>query len=238
MLQQVVHRLEQLHLRLAQAEHEAALGGAFCPRFGGQFFGAFEHMQAAVVLGAAAHQRCQALHGFQVVVEDVRARFHDRLKGVVLAIEIRHKDFDGDAGNLGAHGLDGAGKVVRAAVRHVIASHGGDDDVVQAEALRGLGHALRLVRFEGEGLRRLHRAKTAGAGAAVARDHEGGRALAPAFPAVRALGLLAHGVQFEVGDERLGAPENRIARQLHANPVRLLFLVQGGVYFDGHVTGL
>ena len=234
MLQKVVHRLEKLQLRLAEAEHEAALGGALGAHFTGHGLGTLQDMEAAGILRPAANERGEALHGLQVVIEDVRAGLHDHFEGIVFAVEVWHEDLDGDGGHGLADGLDGAGKVLRAAVFHVITGYGGDDDVVQSHAFRGLGHSLRLIGLQSEGLGRFHRAEAAGTCAAVSGDHEGGRALAPAFPAVRTLGLFADGVQLQIGDETLRAPEFRVTRQSYADPVRLFIAVKGGVDFRGH----
>jgi len=84
-----------------------------------------------------------------------------------------------------------------------------------------LRDALRLIVFERERLRRRHRAKAARARAAFARDHERRRPLAPALPTIRALRLFAHGVQPQVGDQRLCGKENGVRRQPHFDPVRL-----------------
>jgi len=57
--------------------------------------------------------------------------------------------------------------------------------------------------FQREGFRRCDGAKSARACTTVTRDHEGSRALAPTFPAVRALRALANRVQAQIGNERL-----------------------------------
>ena len=236
-LKEVVHGLEELVFFFAEAEHEAALGGDFAAELDGHFLGAFQDVEAARIHGAAAHERGEALHGFEVVIEDVGLGLEHGEEGVVLAVEVGHEDLDGDAGLGGAHGFDGLCEVIRATVHDVVTSDGGDDDVVQLHALHGLGHALGFVRFERERFGGLDGAKATGAGAAVARDHEGRGALAPAFPTVRALSFLADGVQFEIGDEGLGAPEHGIARQFHADPVGFLVRVQGGVDLRSHGKG-
>ena len=84
----------------------------------------------------------------------------------------------------------------------------------------GLGDALRFIGFERVGFGGFDRAEAAGAGAFFPGDHEGGGAMAPAFPTVRALGLLADGDQLEVGDEGLGGPERRVVGQSHLDPRR------------------
>ena len=124
-----------------------------------------------------------------------------------------HEHLDDDLRIRLADGLDGLFEMLRSAVAQIVAGHGGDDDVAEIHPAGGLGDAVRFVGFERVGLGGFHGAESAGAGAFFAGDHEGGGALAPAFPAVRALGFLADGDQFQVGDQRLGGPERRIVRQ-------------------------
>ena len=101
--------------------------------------------------------------------------------------------------------------------------------MLQSHSPDGFGDPLRLVFLERERLRGLHRAKSAGARAALARDHHGRGALAPAFPAIRALRAFANGVQTQIGNERLGRKEDRIRRQSDFDPGRFLRLVQRGI---------
>ena len=125
--------------------------------------------------------------------------------------------------------------MIRAAVLQIVARDGGDDDMLQFHPAHGFGHALRFVFFQRERFGGRDRAKSAGARAAIARDHHGRGPLAPAFPAVRALRAFANGVQPQIGDERLGRKENRIRGQPHLDPGRLLRLVQRRIDFRaGH----
>ena len=188
-----------------------------------------EHFQRGRVLRARTHQRGQPLDGFQVVVENLGAGVEHGFQTIALRVEIRHEHLDDDARVHRAHRADRLREVVRAAVPQVVPRDGGDDDVFEPEPLDGLGHALGFVDLQREGLGRGHRAKTAGARAAFPGDHEGGGALAPAFPAVGALRALADGVQLQVGDEGLGGKEDGVGRQPHLDPVRLLVDVQGGI---------
>jgi len=63
----------------------------------------------------------------------------------------------------------------------------------------------------------------------IAGDHESSGALAPAFPAIRALRAFADRVQSQIGNQCFGRKENRIRRQPHFDPGRLLRLVQGWI---------
>ena len=168
------------------------------------------------------------------MIEDVRTRFHHHFQGVVLAIEVGNENLDRDGGHGFAHGFDRARKVLGTTVGDVVTRDGGDDDVIEAHAFGGFGHALRLVRLQREGFGRFDGAEAAGARAAVTGNHEGGGALAPALPAVWALRLLTHRVQFEIGDHPLRAPKLGITRKRDANPIRLLFAMEGGINLGSH----
>ena len=120
-----------------------------------------------------------------------------RVDGRLAPVEVRGQHFDDSGGVQGAHRLDRASEMVRAAVRHVVPGNGGDDDMPEPQAVGGVGHSGRFVRFQGKRFGGCHRAETASTRAAVAADHESGGALAPAFPMIRARGALAHGVEPE-----------------------------------------
>src|SRR6266481_1637832 len=96
----------------------------------------------------------------------------------------------------------------------------------QIHPAHGFGDTFRFVVFEREWLRRRYRAKSACPRATIASDHESSGTLAPAFPTIRALRALANRVQPQIGNERFGRKENRIRRQPHFDPGRLLRLVQ------------
>ena len=87
--------------------------------------------------------------------------------------------------------------MIGAAVGQVIASHGGDDDMLELHAPRRFGDTRGFVPFKWKRLGRVYSAEAACAGAAVAGDHESGGAFAPAFPVVRAARAFANGVQLQ-----------------------------------------
>lgn len=225
---EVVHGGEDFLVHFAQAKHESALGGDFSAD---HCFGFFQNCETAVILRTRANEGSEALDSFKVVIENVRTGIHDHLQSPVAIIEIGHEHLDDDAGIDGAHGLDGMLKVFGATIAQIIASDGGDDHVAQLHAASGLGDAEWFVGFEGIGLCGLHGAKSTGAGAFFPRDHEGGGALTPAFPTIRALGLFADGDELEVGDERFRGPKSGIVWQADLDPIRLALLMEGGVHF-------
>jgi hypothetical protein len=170
------------------------------------------------------------------VVEDVRASVHDHLERPVAVVEIGDEHLDDDLGIHLADGADRFPEMLGAAIAEIVTGDGGDDDMAQVHAAGGLGDTGGLVGFQGVGLRGFHGAEATGAGALVACDHESGRALPPAFPTVRALGLLADGNQLEIGDQRLRGPEGRVVRQAHLDPVRFSLPVEGGIHFHFRAT--
>src|SRR2546425_5731324 len=103
--------------------------------------------------------------------------------------------------------------MVGAAIGKVVAGNGGNDDMPETQATSGLGHAIRFVGFQCVRSGRGDCAKAARAGAAVASNHEGGGALAPAFPMVRAAGALTNSVELEFVQQRARARETFTRRQ-------------------------
>ncbi len=123
-----------------------------------------------------------------------------------------------------------------AAVLQVIAGDRSDDNVLELQSPDGFGDPLRFIFLERKRFRRAYRAKSAGAGTTLARDHHGCSALAPALPAIWALGAFANSVQAQIGDERLGREKDGIRWQADLDPGRLLRLVQCGIDLGaGHV---
>lgn len=163
------------------------------------------------------------------MIKDVGAGVEHDLDTPVLRVEIGDEHFDDDRRIHLADCVDRPCKMVRAAVFEIIARHCGDDHVFQTHSAHRFRDTLRLVFFQRKRLRGADCAEPTGASAAFAGDHHGCSALAPAFPAVGALRALANGVEAQVGNESLGGEENRIGRQAHFDPGRLLRLVQGRI---------
>ena len=190
-----------------------------------------------MIFGARPDQRCKAFDGFQVVIEDVGTGIHDGPKRVFLGMKVGDEDFDDDIGIFLADGEDGPGKVIGSPVLQVVARDGGDDDVIELHPGGSFGNSLGFIGFEGEGFGGFDGTESAGTGATISRDHEGGRSLPPAFPAVGALGFFADGVKVEIGDDAFGGPEYGVAGQAHFDPGRFAFLVEGWVDFAGRHFG-
>jgi hypothetical protein len=122
--------------------------------------------------------------------------------------------------------------VVRTAIGHVIAGYGSDHDMFKPESLDAFGYALGFILLEGKRFGCIHRAKSAGTGAAIAGDHKRGSAPAPALPAIWALGALADGMKAKVGNQILRREKNRIRRQADFDPIGLFFEMKRRVDFN------
>jgi hypothetical protein len=69
----------------------------------------------------------EARHGFGVVVVDLRRRVQNRGYGPLVALEVRHQDFDRTRRHALVNEPDGLGEDTGAEVREVVAVHGRDD---------------------------------------------------------------------------------------------------------------
>ena len=144
MRDEVAHQVEHFLLRLAEADHDAALGAE-----AEVLLRAGEHVERALVVGLRADAAVEPRDRLDVVVEevgprlehDVGAAFHD-------AAEVGDEDLDGAAGDLLAEEPDRLGEDRRAAVLPLVAVHARHDDVLDAHEAGGLGDAARLVVVE------------------------------------------------------------------------------------------
>ncbi len=216
----VAHHLQDLLVGLAQAHHDAALGG----HAGMQRLELLEQVQAELVVGARACFLVEARRGLEVVVHHVGRRgLEDLQRTVVAAAEVGHQDLDLRLGRERADVLDALHEVAAAAVAQVVAVHAGDHHVLQLERGDGAREVQRFVLVQRVRPAVAHVAERAAARALVAHDHERGRALAEAFADVGAGGLLAHRVQLVLAQDLLDFIEARGGRAgLDADPLGFL----------------
>ena len=160
-----------------------------------QLFRALQNLERGAVFRARTHDRREPLDRLHVVIKNLRRGIEHDLDAPILRVKIGHEHFDDDRRIHLADRANRAREMIRAAIFQIVARDRGDDDMFQLHPPHRFGDALRFVFLEGERLRGRDRAKSAGARAAFARDHHRRGALAPAFPAVRALRALANGVQ-------------------------------------------
>mmetsp|Transcript_23274 Transcript_23274/g.57784 ORF Transcript_23274/g.57784 Transcript_23274/m.57784 type:complete len:274 (+) Transcript_23274:244-1065(+) len=227
--QQIPHRLPHLRVRLPQPQHHARLRHQ--PRH--HLLRARQHRQALRVPRAAVADRgLQALHGLDVVREDVEAGRRDEVDAGEVAGKVRGQRLDHELGLRALDLTDSVGEVLRAAVRDVVAVNRSEDHVFKSPLCDGFGDVARLVGVERRrGVGGFDAAEAAAAGAGVAHEHEGGGAAAPALADVGAPRLLADGGETQAA--RVGAEpgvlggELVVARRAHVEPLGFLWVFVG-----------
>lgn len=214
---QILHGGDDFLLFLAEAQHHTGFGG----NVGMRFLGAIQEFERALVEGALSDLAVEAGNGFGVVVENVWLDGEDEVEGVPIAAKIRDQNFHLAAGDASANFYYGAGEDVCAAIGLIIAIDAGDHGVTQSHAGRGFGYAGRFV-FVGRanGLARRDSAESAGASADVSQDHEGGRAMFPAFAHVGAASGFTDGMEIEGAHDALEVVIFFAAKEFNAKPVR------------------
>ena len=228
---QVVHRLEKFRPLFAEPEHHSA----FCDDLGGKLLRFTQDVERGPIFRARTHGRRQPFDGFHVVIEDVGRGLEDDLDAPFLGVKVGNQNLYDNRGIHRANRLDRACKMIRATIFQIVSGDGGNDDVLQTHPAHRLRDAPRFILFQRERFSRSHGAKSAGPGAACTRDHHRRGALAPTFPAIRALRAFTDGVQPQVRDEGFGGKENRIRGQSNFDPWRFLRLVQRRIDFRaGH----
>src|SRR5436309_1558184 len=94
--------------------------------------------------------------------------------------------------------LDRLPKVFSPAILQIISRDGRDHHMLESEAMRRFGHPPRFICLQCVRPCRRDRAKTAGARAAVSRDHERSGSFAPTFPMIRTAGAFANRVKIQL----------------------------------------
>ncbi len=210
-LAQVAHHLDHLFKRLAQPDHDAALGD----RLGPQLFGVGQGRDSPLVMILRLDVPEQALDRLDVVVQDVGSRVHDDLERVHVALEIRDEHLNSASRLQLTDAFDALGKDGRAAVLAFVPVDGRDDHVSQAHRLHRLGHTLRLLpvnRFRATGG---DVAKATRTGANVAQDEKRSSAMPPTLADVGAMRLLTNGVQRLAAHQALDVAVGLARRGLH-----------------------
>ncbi len=143
----------------------------------------------------------QARNSFHIVIEDIRAGVRHEPQGIRLPYKIRDEHFHGAAGNKLADATDRRGENGSSPVGQIVAIDRGDHDVTEPHLFHSPGNAFRFIGRKRLGTAVLDVAKSAGAGAHVPQQEEGGRSEAPAFGQVGAHRLFADGVQSSAAHE-------------------------------------
>ena len=234
---QVPHDLFDLVQRLAQAEHDARLGGDV--RVAGLEL--LDEVQRPLIVRSRARLPVEPRHGLEVVVEDVRRGvFQDLERDVHAPAEVRHQDLDADLRIARACLPDALHEVAGAAVAQVVAVDGGDHHVVEPHRLDGFGQVAGFIRVQRVGPAMGHIAERAAAGADVAHDEEGGGAVTETLAQIGTGGLLTDGVQAHLAQHLLQVLHARAGVRFGADPLRLALHLFGGLDLDGdagHLLG-
>ena len=222
---QVVHRLEDLVLGLAETQHQAGLGQPIRA----VTLGVRQHTQRLLVARAGiAHRMGEPTHRLDVLREDLEPGVDHGLDVGRDALEIRDQGLDRGLRHQVLDGPHRGGEMRRAAVRQVVAVDGGQHDIAQTHQLHGARGVARLLGVEPAAwVAGVHRAETAGTGADLAHQHQRRGAGVPALADVRALGLFtdrrkamlahgaAHGFVVRAAGERRLEPARLAAGHTH-----------------------
>ena len=154
-----------------------------------------QQRQRAIQARAPAHVAVQPRHRFDVVVEDVGLRRHDRFDRRAPAAKIGRQDFDTGRRLERADRADRFGEMGGAPVGEIVAVHRRQDDELEGHPLHGRAHPDGLQRVDRERLAVRDVAEAAGPRADVAEQEEGRRAAGETLAAVGAARLFADRVQ-------------------------------------------
>ncbi len=181
----------QLVRALSQAEHQPGLDG----HIGRTTPGPVEKFEGTVIDGPWSDLGIEALHRFQIMIEDVGAGIENGPQGGLIPPEIGDEDLDADPGSSDSQGADRLRKSPGAAIVQIVAGHGGHDDIIQGYLHGGLSDPVGFIGIRQRRLPLMHGTETAAAGAGVAKDQEGCRPPGKTFLTVGTAGLTADGME-------------------------------------------
>jgi len=143
------------------------------------------------------------------VIEDVRLRGGDHAQAFVLGVKIGGEYFDGDRRLRLADRLDRPREMLGATVLQVVTRHGRHHDVLELHRLTASATRSGSSTSSAKGF------AVVTAQNPQARVQRSPAIMKVAVPALQhssgsGIGLLAHGVQPQVGNQRLGGKENRL----------------------------
>ena len=184
----VVHHLQDPLTILAQTHHDAGFG----EHRGVEFLDLLQQAQAGEIARTGADFGVEAGHGFQIVVEHIRAgldHFFQRRRRAFQ--KIGGQDFNGGRRAAMADRADCHGEMLGTAIFQIVAVDRGDHHMVQPQFRHRMRHPARLEGVQSLRPAGRHVAKRAAARAYLAHDHHGGVALRPAFADIGAARLFA-----------------------------------------------
>jgi hypothetical protein len=138
---QITHGSNDFSGFFPKPHHQTRLGA----HGGVALLDALQEFQRASVPGLWPDFVVQARNAFQVVIEDVRARFHYLGHSLPVAFEVGDEHLHPARWQPPTDGTNRLGKNVAAAIAYVVAIHRGDHSIAQVEQGNGLGNALGFL---------------------------------------------------------------------------------------------
>src|SRR6185437_10226782 len=158
-----------------------------------------EHVEGLLIIGLGAHAAIQATDCFHIVIENMRSRIQHPSDGMMVAAEIGREYFYPGLWQYRPYLTYRFSKMIRTAIRQIVAIHGCNNDIAKLHARGHLGDMMGLIRIERKlafGGRALgNRAESAPARAQIAQNHERSSAPVEALVNVRTAGGLADRMQ-------------------------------------------
>ena len=186
-----------------EPDHQRALRVDRRSRLGAHGLGALEDAEGSVPARPLADRLLEPSDGLEVVVEDVRPGVHDVRSGASAPLKSGMRTSTPMPGVRSRNPRIVSAKTCAPPSGRSSRATQVTTTCSRPMATTRLGDPPRLVVVEPGRPAGLHVAEAAGPGAGVAEDHDRGGALVPALPDVRAVGLLADGVEVQAAEQAL-----------------------------------
>ena len=187
----VVHRLLDLCITLAETQHQARLG----QHIRAMPFRMLEHPQRLLVTGTwVAHGMRESLDRFDVLSKYLQSAVHDRFDVDQAALEIRRQCLDRGCGAELFDRTYAGREVGGATIGKVVPVDRCQHDILESHQLHRTCAVRRLILIEpAMRIASVHRAEAAGARTDRAHQHQCRCSRVPAFTDVRTLRFFANG---------------------------------------------
>ena len=216
---QILHHFNDLLDGLTHAEDDARLR----ENIRGVSLGEAKDAHDPLVPTPGPRLLVQARHGLSIVIIDLRPGIQHVLDGVAAALKVRYQYFHRAARHHLVDQPDGLVKMVRAEVRQIIAIHRRDHGMAKTHCCNGACHLLGFREVETRRPPVRDSAIGAVSGADIAKNHERGGPMVPAFADVRAARLFTDRVESKLPHHPLDAEIVLTPRRLHLQPGWLSF---------------
>ena len=128
-------------------------------------------------------------------------RGNDDIGSLMAAFHVTRQRLDRCTGAQRADGADGLRKMLRAAVRQIVARRAGQNNMAQPQLFCRLRNIFRLVRVRGQRLAAGDVAETAISSANITQNHKRGGVLLVAFTEIRTVCRFADRVQLQIAHQ-------------------------------------